>query len=138
MTRFWDVETAAAALRFEANRLGRTPRDKDLRSPARTCASLKTYRRLFGSLGAAQLAAGLPLNHIGGRKGWRKRYCKRGHARIPEHLDTQGHCRLCAAHWRSRRGRGAMLPRDPNVILSIQARRTEEKRAWWARQERAS
>jgi hypothetical protein len=118
----WTRHTAIIALRLEAARIGRTPGDKDLRKPGRVCASLKTYRRLFGTLGAAQRAAGLRQRAPGGFKGWRKRFCKRGHRRIPEFLDRQGHCRLCAAFWRHRRGKGPMLPRGQTKPLVYETR----------------
>lgn len=49
--RFWDRDTALAALRYEAQRLGRTPTDRDLRRSTRTCASLRTYHRESQELG---------------------------------------------------------------------------------------
>ena len=137
MRRFWDRETARRALAYEAERLGRTPRDKDLRSPVRTCASLSTYRKIFGSLGAAHLAAGLDADPRIGSTGWRKLKCKRGHDRTPENVDTQGHCRLCAAYWHARQGRGPMMPRGwtPERAAAEMARRSREitdaKRRYW-------
>jgi hypothetical protein len=90
----WDRESAIAALRREAARLGRTPSDRDLRSPSRTCAPLSTYYVLFGSLGAAQIEAGLPMN-TGGTLGWRKARCVRGHERTADNVGPQSHCRVC-------------------------------------------
>lgn len=125
----WTQESARIALRMEAVRIGRTPRDCDLRSPDRVCASLKTYHRLFGSLGAAQSAAGLPLNYVGGNTGWRKPTCKRGHPRTPDNLDTQGHCIACSAFWRSRTGRGPIRPR--RVSGRVPAPRAIDIKTFW-------
>ena len=128
--RFWDRDTAIRALQYEAQRLGRTPRDKDLRSPTRTCASLKTYHRIFGSLHAAALAAGLQPRRLGANAGWRKPRCHRGHERTADNVDRQGHCRRCAAFWKRREGMGPMLPRVRPIKPSA-AEVTAAKKAYW-------
>lgn len=131
--RFWDRNTALRALRFEATRLGRTPTQRDLRSPDRTCACDKVYRKLFGSFTAACRAAGLTSRVRGGNPGWRKPRCHRGHDRTnPANIDGQGHCRLCAAHWASRQGRGVMRP-HPQVVQRRLEAITAQKRAYWER-----
>lgn len=137
MTRMrWTRELAILALRREAERIGRTPGQLVLRKPECIAAPEKVYRRLFGSMRNAQIAAGLKPNERGRALGWRKAKCKRGHDRTPNNVGTQGHCRLCAAHWASRQGRGVMLPRrkkvavpklDPRRVARINA----EKAAFW-------
>lgn len=125
----WTRNTALIAFLHEARRIGRCPRDCDLRAPDRICPSLRTYRRLFGSLGAAQLAAGFKLNGRGRQSGWRKKVCIRGHPRTPNNLDRQGHCCQCAAFWKARRGRGVLRPRVMHPDLAAQI--TAAKQAYW-------
>jgi hypothetical protein len=129
--KFWDRTTALRALWWEAKRLGRTPTQRDLRSPDRTCPSESVYRDMFGGLYNACVAAGLPGRRKGRNTGWRKPKCRRGHDRTRrENIDSQGHCRLCAAHWKSRRGRGPL--RVHPIILKQRAQRiTEQKRQFW-------
>lgn len=109
--RRWTRKELIALLRAEAQRIGRTPRDRDLRSPERLCPALRTYALAFGSLGVAQAAAGLVFNNRGNIPGTRKAVCRRGHHRTPENVDAQGHCRACAAFWKVREGRGYMAPK---------------------------
>lgn len=130
---FWTAETALAALRYEAQRLGRTPCRSDMLSKDRTCPTEKVYRRLFGRITTAQRLAGLTPNKPC-NTGWRKSHCKRGHPRIPVNVDTQGHCRLCAAHWAHRKGLGPMLPRKRVPVEVLEERRqriTERNAAYW-------
>ena len=130
----WTREAALDALRREAQRIGRTPGAKHLWDRGRVCPTCKVYQRLFGSLKAAQVAAGLPLNDLGGRKGWRKKVCHRGHRRTPDNLSRWGHCLTCARDWRSPRratpgfvGHITPKPIDPDKAREL----TERKKAYW-------
>lgn len=122
--RRWTLESAIAAVRLEAKCLGRTPGLRDLRASDRICPNDSMLRRMFGSLTMAMRCAGLVPNHNGGPKR-RHPYCKRGHRRIPPYLTNRGHCRICAATWRSRKGRGPMWPRN-----AVQLRAAEIARYW--------
>ena len=67
---FWTRESAIAALREYAERLGQTPSRRHVNSVLRgdDVPSTDTYVRLFGSMGKAQLAAGLVPNRRGDSK----------------------------------------------------------------------
>lgn len=68
--RFTDAQLLRL-LRIEAQRLGRTPTQRDLQRPDRMCPHLSTYLDRFRSLGRAARAAGLRPNDRGfGPRKW--------------------------------------------------------------------
>ena len=99
-SREWTPFRALFLLRMEAVRLGRTPTMRDTRKPGKLCASESTYIKLFGSFAAAQAGARLVPNRRGGSK--RRDVCRRGHDRVAENLDRQGHCKQCLKITRNR------------------------------------
>jgi len=106
----WSKPLLIGAMKALAGRLGRTPSAVDIqRAPRSVIPATNTFIYHFGSLGAAQLAAELPLIDRGGRR-WS--HCARGHELTPENLYTwfppshpkgTRRCREC--HCESRRNR---------------------------------
>jgi len=72
----WTRESAAAALRALAERLGRVPVSSDLRGVARDRPTLPVYVRLFGSFTAALREAGLGSRpDVGRSRRWTEKRC---------------------------------------------------------------
>lgn len=120
----WTAEKAVTALRALRDRLGREPRQADVRTPGSGCPQDLAFSRLFGSFRGYQLAAGFTPTQSGRARAARcrsGRHAMNGRNVVIEYVSRKTDPTKLIAKRRCRLCRKARLSSRPTTVAEREA-----------------